>query len=73
METNEMTPEPISTSTTVAQKVGIVGTTTGGITFPLWIDAFDHYAKTLITLIYLALAIHTFYKTFFKKEKTKDE
>lgn len=68
-----MTPEPISASTTVVQKVGVVGTATGGITFPFWIDVFDHYAKTFITLIYLAIAIHTFYKTFLKKENKKYE
>lgn len=69
MGTKNMTPEPITASTTLGQKAGFIGTATGGITFPLWIDTFDHYAKTLITLIYLIVAIHTFYKTFWGNKK----
>ena len=46
----------------LGEKVSVATLTSGGITFPLWIDYFDHWFKFFITVIYLIVAVYTLQK-----------
>ena len=46
----------------LGEKVSAATLTSGGITFPLWIDYFDHWFKFFITVIYLIVAVYTLQK-----------
>lgn len=58
-ESNNMSP---TTSVPLSEKVSATALTSSGITFPLWIDYFDHWFKFFITVIYLIVAIYTLQK-----------
>ena len=58
-ESNNMPPTP---TMPLSEKVSATALTSSGITFPLWIDYFDHWFKFFITVIYLIVAIYTLQK-----------
>lgn len=59
MRENEMTP---TSSVTIGEKISSTTLTGGGLTFPLWIDYFDHWFKFFITVVYLIIALYTLQK-----------
>lgn len=63
MRDEEMTPTPL---VTLGEKVTSATLTSGGLTFPWWIDYFDHWFKFFITVIYLTIAIYTLHKQVIK-------
>lgn len=63
MRDEEMTPTP---PVTLGEKVTSATLTSGGLTFPWWIDYFDHWFKFFITVIYLTIAIYTLHKQVIK-------
>ena len=58
-ESNNMPP---TATVSLSEKVSATALTSSGITFPLWIDYFDHWFKFVITVIYLIVAIYTLQK-----------
>ena len=63
MRDEEMTPTP---PVTLSERAASATLTSGGLTFPLWIDYFDHWLKFFITVIYLTIAIYTLHKQVIK-------
>lgn len=59
MREEQMTPE---SPVTISDRITSVTVTSGGVTFPLWIDYFDHWLKFFITVIYLTIALYALYK-----------
>ena len=59
MRENDMTP---ASTAPIGEKISAATLTSGGITFPLWIDYFDHWLKLFITVIYLIVAVYTLQK-----------
>ena len=53
---------PPTATVSLSEKVSATALTSSGITFPLWIDYFDHWFKFFITVIYLIVAIYTLQK-----------
>ena len=58
-ESNNMPP---TATMPLSEKVSATALTSSGITFPLWIDYFDHWFKFFITVSYLIVAIYTLQK-----------
>ena len=58
-ESNNMPP---TATMPFSEKLSATALTSSGITFPLWIDYFDHWFKFFITVIYLIVAIYTLQK-----------